>query len=218
MIAKHWHIAFGDARLGADVYDRWHLEAFRVSRASCAELRVLHALVCCECGDKDGSLHFLEIWRLAGSENTKKNASIEDPQLISARSYRPPANVCKVLAEECARVRRVARVEVQFNAAPHEATRHADHQLVLFRLFQEALNNALKHSQADRITVELGNANGAQITVADNGRGFLPPPDGGTQGTGQGLWNMQRRATLIGYSCIVASRPGLGTRVIFKPQ
>ena len=90
MIAKHWHIAFGDARLGADVYDRWHLEAFRVSRASCAELRVLHALVCCECGDKDGSLHFLEIWRLAGSENTKKNASIEDPQLISARSDSPP--------------------------------------------------------------------------------------------------------------------------------
>jgi len=70
----------------------------------------------------------------------------------------------------------------------------------LFRIAQEALNNALRHGQADQIDVSLSQCNG-QITlqVKDNGRGF--DPDLSLRGKavgGMGLQIMAYRAGIIG--------------------
>ena len=48
-------------------------------------------------------------------------------------------------------------------------------ELCLFRIAQEALQNALKHSHARRVSVELsGKSGGIELTIVDDGVGFNP--------------------------------------------
>jgi signal transduction histidine kinase len=86
-------------------------------------------------------------------------------------------------------------------------------ELILFRAVQEALNNAIKHSGADRIEVHLHYTPAElQVAVQDNGKGFIPQASGGDEGSG--LRNMRNRAKLIGGSFHIESRePGTQVRL-----
>jgi two-component system sensor histidine kinase UhpB len=85
-----------------------------------------------------------------------------------------------------------------------------DVQLVAYRVAQEALSNAVRHSGATSIQVRLARENGAlEVTVADDGGGFTF--DQAT--TGLGLGGMRERALLLGGELKVESRPEVGTRV-----
>ncbi|PZU24276.1 MAG: sensor histidine kinase [Shinella sp.] len=65
----------------------------------------------------------------------------------------------------------------------------------LFRITQEAINNAVRHSQADHIGVRLGHAGGRfLIEIRDDGVGFDPD----VETAGSGIGNMKTRARLIG--------------------
>jgi signal transduction histidine kinase len=82
-----------------------------------------------------------------------------------------------------------------------------------FRIVQEALANALKHSRTDRVEVELRReADSLYITVSDAGVGFTGVP-GETPGRGLGLLSMRERARLLGGECVIDSAPERGTRV-----
>jgi signal transduction histidine kinase len=91
--------------------------------------------------------------------------------------------------------------------------------IALFRITQEALRNVWKHSGATRaeIIVEFGE-DGIKVTVSDNGKGFVPPPEMGdlARGGKLGLTGMQERAQLIGGSLTIQSRPGEGTRITME--
>ena len=87
----------------------------------------------------------------------------------------------------------------------------------LFRIAQEALNNAVKHSQAERIEIRI-RAEGNQtvsLTIADNGVGFLPGKASGTRkgANGMGLTTMRERAEAFGGTVRVLSAPGQGTTI-----
>ena len=90
-------------------------------------------------------------------------------------------------------------------------------ELALFRIVQEALNNAKRHSQASRVvtTVEFGEGR-VRITVDDNGQGFeLPDRTGDLAATGKlGLIGMHERARLLDGTLLIESEPGRGTTVI----
>jgi signal transduction histidine kinase len=82
----------------------------------------------------------------------------------------------------------------------------------VYRIAQEAVNNAVRHSSAKRITVSLTQVrNTATLTVADDGKG-LPKKAG--KGKGIGLNIMAYRAQMIGGRFRVEPRPGGGTRVV----
>jgi signal transduction histidine kinase len=84
----------------------------------------------------------------------------------------------------------------------------------LFRMGQEAINNALKHAGATRLDVVLSSQDGGtSLLVADDGRGF--DVDGlGRPAPGHiGLPTMQERASLGGGWCRIDSTPGAGTTV-----
>jgi signal transduction histidine kinase len=84
-----------------------------------------------------------------------------------------------------------------------EATLH------LYRLAQEAVNNAIRHSGGDRIVVTLARVGGdLELVIADNGRG-LPPE----RLAGIGLQVMRHRASVIGAELTVESAPGQGTTI-----
>lgn len=84
-------------------------------------------------------------------------------------------------------------------------------ELILFRAVQEALNNAIKHSEATRIEVHLHYMPAAlEVAVKDNGKGF--PAEIAEKGSG--LRNMQNRAKLIGGNFRLESlQPGTEIRL-----
>lgn len=88
----------------------------------------------------------------------------------------------------------------------------------IFRILQEAMNNAAKYSQASKITVALRQILGdLQLVVGDNGVGFNPGETRkNTSGGGFGLDSMRERAELFGGSLILTSAPGAGTLVIAR--
>ncbi|NMB15747.1 MAG: histidine kinase [Firmicutes bacterium] len=85
-------------------------------------------------------------------------------------------------------------------------------EVTLFRLAQEAVNNARKHAQAKEIRVRLEFAPlAATLVVEDDGRGFIPSETGSLAGFG--LLGMRERAELVGGDFEVTSAPGEGTRI-----
>ena len=82
----------------------------------------------------------------------------------------------------------------------------------VYRIAQEALSNALKHSQAARIDVELGARDGRiTLVVADDGTGF-DPADPQIRSTRLGVTSMEERAEALGGQLRIDSGEG-GTRV-----
>ncbi len=91
-----------------------------------------------------------------------------------------------------------------------------DVELVLFRIAQEALHNARRHSRAREavVRVEFSHRK-VKLNVIDNGRGFeLPEALGDFAGRGKlGLIGMHERVRLLNGSFLVKSQPGRGTTV-----
>ena len=84
--------------------------------------------------------------------------------------------------------------------------------LVLYRVMQEALQNAVRHSGASRIEVAFRRTkDGMTLRVSDGGRGFVLGPLGGLRGLG--LAGMSERLRLVGGGLRIDSRPGGGTIV-----
>lgn len=82
----------------------------------------------------------------------------------------------------------------------------------LYRIAQEALNNALKHAAATSVIVYVRADNGrVELEVADNGRGFDPKTI--SDRSGMGLIGMQERVEKLGGRLTIDSAPGEGTRV-----
>jgi signal transduction histidine kinase len=82
----------------------------------------------------------------------------------------------------------------------------------LYRIAQEALNNALKHAAATSVVVRIGTDSGrVELEVADDGCGFDPEAIDGQQGVG--LVSMRERAEKLGGALEIESLPGQGTKV-----
>jgi len=92
----------------------------------------------------------------------------------------------------------------------------ADVELAAFRVAQEALNNALRHAQAEEISLRVRyHGEGLALTVHDDGIGFAQPsqPDTLTREGHLGLTGMRERTLLAGGTFIIESQPGQGTRI-----
>ncbi len=83
----------------------------------------------------------------------------------------------------------------------------------LYRIAQEAVNNAVKHGKSREITLKLVEATGDQylLSIRDAGRGFAPQQSG--KEIGMGLRIMKYRASVIGGTLEVISTPGKGSEV-----
>jgi len=88
-----------------------------------------------------------------------------------------------------------------------------DVQLVVYRVAQEALSNALRHASAENVRVALVREDGeVELRVGDDGRGFSFEQ----AARGLGIAGMRERALLVGGDLRVESRPELGTRVSLR--
>jgi signal transduction histidine kinase len=109
-------------------------------------------------------------------------------------------------------LRRVSGREIELRvASPPSLGTAASGQV--FRIAQEALQNALRHADAERIEVRLEDGGGRlALSVADDGRGFDAAAPG-LRGRRLGLTSMEERAAELGGTLAIESRPGAGTTV-----
>ncbi|TSK05399.1 MAG: PAS domain S-box protein [Geobacter sp.] len=92
-------------------------------------------------------------------------------------------------------------------------------EINLYRIFQESLNNVVKHSGAKRATVTLVASHPmVRMRIEDDGKGFDPHASGRGRHRkpGLGLVSMAERVELMGGRFDLVSRPGVGTRVVVE--
>ncbi|MDG0834477.1 histidine kinase [Pelomonas saccharophila] len=88
----------------------------------------------------------------------------------------------------------------------------------LFRIAQEALNNAARHARATRVQLALRFApgGGLALEVADDGRGFDADAAQAVADQGLGLRSMRERADALGARLSLVTSPGVGCRLAVK--
>jgi two-component system sensor histidine kinase UhpB len=88
----------------------------------------------------------------------------------------------------------------------------AEQQTVLFRIFQEALTNVVRHAKASAVTVTLAERQRVvELRIQDNGRGITDAER--AHPAAIGLLGMRERASLIGGTFDIIGRQGKGTTV-----
>ena len=103
------------------------------------------------------------------------------------------------------------KMEVDFRSEVSSALPF-DIGLSLFRVLQEALHNAVKHSRVKRVEVQVvESSNEVHLIVSDSGTGF--DIEAALQGRGLGLTSMQERVRLVNGSITIKSKPMGGTTI-----
>jgi signal transduction histidine kinase len=88
-----------------------------------------------------------------------------------------------------------------------------DVQIVLYRIFQEIINNTFKHANASKIDISIQSNPKFELKITDNGVGFAyDKAISKTQSIG--IANMIQRAKIINYSIVINSVSGNGTKTI----
>lgn len=88
-------------------------------------------------------------------------------------------------------------------------------EVALFRILQEALANVATHAKATNVRIELTRANNhVQLSIQDNGRGFVPRPQTLSKKRPLGLIAMRDRIELLSGQMQLFSEPGRGVRLV----
>lgn len=107
-------------------------------------------------------------------------------------------------------------IEIKHHIDIDESDTSDSMKIVIYRILQEAMNNAAKHGQPTRIDLTLKkNGDGIYLAIGDDGVGF-EPGDGLISSdplSGHGIVGMKERAEICGGTFKIAPRPGGGTMV-----
>mgnify|MGYP006277370445 CR=1 FL=1 len=112
-----------------------------------------------------------------------------------------------------------ADAEIRLEIGPAPRRLSPDLELALYRIIQEALNNARRHAHAQHIVVRVSwHADGVTLTVTDDGVGFelAERLDTYTQQGHFGLVGLQERARQLGGTLRIETTPGIGTTVTVR--
>lgn len=122
------------------------------------------------------------------------------------------------LQVEVDRLQTLRRFRVHWHPVSGASHLEKDQELMVFRIFQEITQNALRHSAAQNLYVTLHNEDGAfELTVRDDGKGFDKKQVFQTH-KASGLRNIMKRALLAGLVCEIDSVPDGGTRIVLKKK
>lgn len=110
-------------------------------------------------------------------------------------------------------------LNVNFITEGYEYPFDEQRSIFLFRIFQETLNNTLKHAEATELKVSLKYTDELfSMQITDNGIGFSvdEKKQNTKPGSGVGLRSLYNRSGIIGAQISIESKPGKGTSVLIK--
>ena len=157
------------------------------------------------------SRHLGTIERLVQSSLAEAKGSVWDLQPESLREGDLPAALASMARELTADTTMKTALEVK--GTPRRLGRQAERNV--FRIGQEAVTNALKHSQSQQVDILLSfEGDRVELRVRDHGRGFDPAV--APAASSFGLTSMRERAQQIGGRVTISSHPGRGTEVVLQ--
>jgi PAS domain S-box-containing protein len=116
----------------------------------------------------------------------------------------------KAVEELCSKDELLARIKIIIKGQGGFPRLPVHQEFALFRIVQEFINNALKHSQADSLKINFkSRKRSVLITLLDNGIGFDPAK---LKNAGMGLNNVRSRIRAYNGEVDIISQPGKGTR------
>ena len=110
-------------------------------------------------------------------------------------------------------------IAFRYDGPERMPTMDTDVSLLLFDAVKELMMNAVKHSQAEQVTVSMDADNeGVTITVEDDGKGFVAasPETRGKNGGGYGLFSIRERLSNLGGRCTVSTGSVRGVAITLR--
>jgi PAS domain S-box-containing protein len=116
------------------------------------------------------------------------------------------------VAALCSEVSDRQKVKIEFRSENVPKDLSTERSICLFRVLQEALQNAIKHSGSRNLQVSLtGRTSEIELTVFDSGIGFDPAE--AMKGRGLGLTSIRERLNLVNGTLSIESQPRSGTTI-----
>ena len=139
-------------------------------------------------------------------------ATMQQVRLLShslSNDFISDSGLQAAVRQEAHRLQAPGRQIIYFDSDDVEPELPKDARTVAFRIFQEALSNAIRHAAAEHIAIILKGAGSFVLELRDDGIGFDKQAIiSGAHGIG--LKNILRRARLAGLECSIDTAPGAG--------
>jgi len=125
-------------------------------------------------------------------------------------------NLCHALREFADNSAELFQIDCHFDFhGDHHHAFEMEKATNLFRIAQEALQNAMKHAEADRVNIRLDlSTNQGELSITDNGKGIHLRNDGQAKPMGMGLKIMNQRANMIRGELRIEQPKISGTRIV----
>lgn len=126
------------------------------------------------------------------------------------------SDLATLIKSECLKIKASGLCDINITVSPGLRELSPAVKIFMLRIFQEFVQNSIKHSGCSLLTVELSQLEkGIQLVSEDNGKGFQADEH---HASGAGMTNMKRRAEIIGGTFTLESAPDNGTRMrLFIP-
>jgi len=112
------------------------------------------------------------------------------------------SNFIEAIKQDLERIKKLKSIQYKYTLSGEIPEINGEHDLFIYRIFQEALHNSLKHSHSDKFEVNITTTDDIFcLKIKDFGIGY----DALNTNSGQGLGNMKLRAKLIGAALIMES-------------
>jgi signal transduction histidine kinase len=162
-----------------------------------------------------------------GSEQIKNSQEVLNKAIIDLSNLTKSLHSDRIaqiglvesVRSELSSVRKAGIANVVFNQSGTEIFFDEQKSIFLFRIFQEALNNILKHARATEVSVDLNFSDSIFVMeITDNGIGFNVPEKRKftDSSSGVGLKSLFNRAKLIGADLSIDSSPTSGTTILIE--
>lgn len=116
---------------------------------------------------------------------------------------------------EVDRLRALKRFTIHWQPISGNTHLEKNQELMVFRIFQEITQNALRHSSASNVFISVSLDKGFELSVKDDGKGFDKEAVFAS-GKASGLRNIMKRSRLAGMDCVIDAPPGKGSLFILK--
>ncbi|MDV6167428.1 histidine kinase [Flavobacterium sp. DG1-102-2] len=127
-------------------------------------------------------------------------------------------SIVKAIEAEVERLKSNTRIQFEFKLfGIRKNTLDNNEKIVVYRIFQEIINNALKHSGATSVGVILKTEPHFELSVSDNGKGF-DLSENTTAKAGMGLKNIINRAGIINFKVKIDAIPLTGTTITLSQK
>jgi two-component system, NarL family, sensor kinase len=123
------------------------------------------------------------------------------------------------IKEMCERINLSGVIEVRVTETGMPVDMDKKREVLVYRIAQELVSNAMRHSQASALKVHMSWSNHLLLTIRDNGQGFdyasLKDP-GANRKAGLGLYNIETRVSLLGASLEYEAAQPRGSQFMIK--